>query len=243
MFARRYWPEGEAVGQQIYDGAEIQAGERPFTVVGVVGAVKQTDLTEPYSEGAIYFPGSMDPTGFDRLSLVVRTAQTPEASGPTLQRVVRGIAPELSVHDLRSMETRIADSLVARKSPAVLAGIIAGVALVLATIGTYGVLGFAVAQRRREIGVRMALGAMPNQIARQFLLLGLRLLFLGMLFGGMGAWMTGRAMESILFDVPPLHLATLTGAAIVMAVTSVGACLLPAFRASRLQPMEALRSE
>jgi ABC-type antimicrobial peptide transport system permease subunit len=113
---------------------------------------------------------------------------------------------------------------------------------VLATIGTYGVLGFAVAQRRREIGVRMALGAMPNQIVRQFLLLGLRLLFLGMCFGGMGAWMTGRAMESILFDVPPLHLATLTGTLIVIAFASIGACLLPALRASRLQPMEALLS-
>src|SRR2546430_5787678 len=107
------------------------------------------------------------------------------------------------------MNTRIADSLIARRSPALLAGIFAGVALLLAAIGTYGVLSYAVAQRRREIGIRMALGAQTRQIGAQFLSLGLRLLAAGTILGLIGAWLAGRAMQSDLFDVPTLHIATL----------------------------------
>src|ERR1700747_2482972 len=105
------------------------------------------------------------------------------------------------------MDTRIADSLIARRSPALLAGIFAGVALLLAAIGTYGVLGYAVAQHGREIGIRMALGVQRRQIGAQFLSLGLRLLAAGTMLGLIGAWLTGRAMHSVLFDVPALHVA------------------------------------
>jgi ABC-type antimicrobial peptide transport system permease subunit len=141
------------------------------------------------------------------------------------------------------MEVRIADSLVARRSPAPLTGIFAGVALLLAAIGTYGVVSFAVSQRRREIGVRIALGALPKQIANQFLSLGLRLLAGGTVLGVIGAGLAGRAMQSFLFDVPVLHLATLAGTAAIMTVVSLLACLLPTVRASRVDPMEALRDE
>ncbi|MEJ7617864.1 MAG: FtsX-like permease family protein, partial [Pyrinomonadaceae bacterium] len=99
---------------------------------------------------------------------------------------------------------RISDSLVARRSSALLIGLFAGVALLLTAVGTYGVLSYAVAQRRREIGIRMALGALPAQIGRQFLSLGLRLLALGTILGVIGAWLAGRAMQSILFGVPAL---------------------------------------
>ena len=114
------------------------------------------------------------------------------------------------------METRIADSLVARRSPALLAGLFSGIALLLTAIGTYGVLSYAVAQRRREIGLRMALGARPEQIRAQFLSLALRLLAAGTVLGVLGAWLTGRAMQAILFQVPPLHVATLAGAAAIL---------------------------
>jgi ABC-type antimicrobial peptide transport system permease subunit len=124
-----------------------------------------------------------------------------------------------------------------------LAGVFAGVALLLAAVGTYGVLSFAVAQRRHEIGVRMALGALPGQIGRQFLALGLRLLLVGTILGIFGAWLAGRALQSILFNVPPLHATTLAGTALTVGVVSLIACLLPALRASRVDPMEALRSE
>src|SRR3569832_2899029 len=100
------------------------------------------------------------------------------------------------------MELRISDSLVARRSPAMLAAIFALVALLLAAIGAYGVLAYAVTQRHREIGVRLALGASPRQIRRQFLLLGARLLAVGISLGLAGAWLAQRAMQAVLFGVP-----------------------------------------
>jgi ABC-type antimicrobial peptide transport system permease subunit len=157
--------------------------------------------------------------------------------------VVRKIEPELPINDLRTMETRIADTLIARRSPLLLAGIFAGVALLLAAIGTFGVLSFVVAQRRREIGVRMALGALSRQIGWQFLSLGLRLLLAGTILGAFGAWLAGRAMQSLLFNVPTLPIATLAGAALLLGIVSLMACLVPALRASRVDPLEALRCE
>ena len=125
------------------------------------------------------------------------------------------------------MDTRIADSLVARRSPALLAGLFSAIALLLTSIGTYGVLSYAVAQRRREIGVRMALGAQPGQIRIQFLSLSLRLLAAGTVLGLIGAWQAGRAMRSLLFQVPPLNVAVLAAAACVTA-SSVPRRLPPA---------------
>jgi ABC-type antimicrobial peptide transport system permease subunit len=243
IFSRRNWPAVNAVGQLVYDSAEVKEGDLPFTVIGVVGAVKQTELTEQRVDGAIYFPLRDHPLVADNLYVVVRTGQRPEAVRPALEKVVREIEPELPINDLRTMETRIADTLVMRRSPMLLASVFAVVALLLAAIGTYGVLSFALAQRRREIGVRMALGALPRQIGRQFLTLGLRLLLVGTILGLFGAWLAGRAMQSILFNVPPLHIATLLGTALILGAVSLVACLLPALRASRVDPMEALRHE
>ena len=106
-----------------------------------------------------------------------------------------------------------------------------------------GVLAYAVAQRRREIGVRMALGAVPKQIGNQFLSLGLRLLGAGTILGVIGAWLAGRAMQSILFDVPTLHAATLAGTIVIVTVVSLVASWLPARRTAKVDPMEALRCE
>ncbi len=240
-FARPYWPAGGAIGRRLFLGVTQGAEAEAFAVVGVVGAMKQAEVTEKGTPGAVYFPYQYRTVA--NFSAVVRTSQRPESFGLTLQQIVRGIDPELPVNDLRSMDVRIADSLVARRSPALLVAIFAGVALLLAGIGTYGVLAFAVAQRRREIGVRMALSALPKQIASQFLRLGLRLLTVGTLLGGFGSWLAGRAMQGVLFNVPPLPAATLVGTAGIMAAVSLLACLLPTFRASRIDPVEALRSE
>jgi len=112
-----------------------------------------------------------------------------------------------------------------------------------AAIGTYGVLSYAVAQRRREIGIRMALGAQRHQIGTQFLSLGLRLLAAGTILGLIGAWLAGRTMHSLLFDVPAVHFATLFGTALLMSSVSLVACLLPARRATLVDPVQALRAE
>jgi len=183
-FARRYWPHGGALGQRVFQGSDSDDAKL-FTIVGVVGAVKQAELTEPQGQGAVYLP-FMDSDGIN-IFVVTRTSQRPEAFAETLRKLVRATNSDLAIDNLRSMDTRIAESLIARRSPALLAGIFAGVALLLATIGTYGVLSYAVAQRTREIGIRMALGAQRGQIGTQFLSLGLRLLAAGTILGLMGA--------------------------------------------------------
>lgn len=238
--ARRYWPNGGALGQRIALGDEKDDAQL-FTVVGIVGAVKQAALTEAQGQGAVYLPYAYRDK--ESIFVVTRTSQRPEAFAETLRKLVRAAHPALAVDNIRSMDTRIADSLITRRSPALLAGIFAGVALLLAAIGTYGVLSYAVAQRRREIGIRMALGAQRKQIGTQFLSLGLRLLAAGTIVGLIGAWLAGRAMQSVLFDVPTLPIATFLGTALVMSIVSLIACLIPARRASRVDPMVALRTE
>ena len=237
-FARYYWPYASALGQRIFAGPEATNDAEAFTVVGVVGAVKQTALTDQAAQGAVYYPYALRTD--DSLFIVVRTNLQPESLGMALQKLVRQIDPELPVNDLRSMDTRVADSLVGQRSPALVASIFSLIAILLIAVGTYGVLSYAVAQRRREIGVRMALGARPGQIRSQFLALGLRLLAAGVILGTIGAWLTGRAMQTILFQVPPLHVGTLAAAAVIISVVSLVACLLPSRRAAQISPMEAL---
>lgn len=240
-FARYYWPHTSALGQQLFLGSELASDAQAFTVVGVVGAVKQAGLTDQTAQGAVYYPYSLRTD--DNLFIVVRANLVPQSMGLELQRLVRSIDPELPVHDLRSMDDRIAESLVAQRSPAWIGGIFSLIAVLLIAVGTYGVLSYAVAQRRREIGVRMALGARPDQIRGQFLALALRLLAGGTLLGSIGAWLAGRAMRTMLFQSPALPLATLAAAAAVIGAVSLAACLLPSRRAARISPMEALADQ
>src|SRR5947199_959659 len=240
--ARRYWPHGGALGQRIALGDEKDDAQL-FTVVGVVGAVKQAALTEAQGQGAAYLPYASDRDEHASIFVVTRTSQRPEAFAETLRKLVHAAHPLLVVDNIRSMDARIADSLITRRSPALLAAIFAGVALLLAAIGTYGVLSYAVAQRTREIGIRMALGAQREQIGTQFLSLGLRLLVARTFLGLLGAWLAGKAMQTVLFDVPPLHLAILLGTAAIMSAVSLVACLIPARRATMVNPVEALRAE
>ncbi|HEX4494269.1 MAG TPA: FtsX-like permease family protein, partial [Thermoanaerobaculia bacterium] len=231
-----------AIGQKVFEGGS--ASENPaeaYTIVGVVGPVKQAGLVEDEAQGAIYYPFGhrLDHT----LWMVVRTSLPPELLEDPLRKAVRKVDPELPVTDVRSMDTRIADSLVARRSPALLAGLFSAIAVLLTAIGTYGVLSYSVSHRRREIGLRMALGARPDQIRGQFFSLALRLLAAGMVLGLLGAWLMGKAMQSVLFQVPTFHVATLAGAAGLLGVVSLAACLLPSDRAARISPLEALAEE
>ena len=197
-----------ALGQHLFEGGDATTDAQAFTVVGVVGAVKQAGLTDQTAQGAIYYPYAL--SGDDRLFIVVRTGLRPESLGLALQKMVRRIDP-LPVNNLRSMDTRIADSLVEQRSPALLAAFFSLIAVLLIAVGTYGVLSYAVTQRRREIGVRMALGARPGQIRGQFLALALRLLAAGTVLGIIGAWLTGRAMRTLLFHVSSTHIPILAG--------------------------------
>jgi predicted permease len=238
-FARRYWPNGGVLGQRLAEGDETDDAKL-FTIVGVIGAVKQAALTEPHGQGAVYLPFYRENSYY---FVVARMSQRPEAFTETLRKLVHSADPDLAIGNIRSMETRVADSLIARRSPALLAGIFAGVALLLASIGTYGVLSYAVAQRTREIGIRMAVGAQREQIRAQFLKIGLRLLITGTMIGLIAAALSGRALQSILYDVPALDPATFVATGAIMAVVCLVASWLPARRASRTDPMEALRPD
>ena len=240
-FARYYWPHASPLGQRLFEGGEAAPDAQAFTVVGVVGAVKQAGLTDRTAQGAVYYPYALRTD--DRLFIVVRASLPPELLGPALQKLVRQIDPELPVNDLLSMNSRIADSMVAQRTPAMLASIFSVIALLLIAVGTYGALSYAVAQRSREIGVRIALGARPDQIRGQFLALALRLLAAGTALGLLGVWLTGRAMQTLLFEVPALHVATVASAAGIIGAVSLVACLLPSRRAARISPMAALADQ
>lgn len=240
-FARRNWPQGDALGQKLFQGSSEGPDAEAFTVVGVVGVVKQAGLTDEQAVGAVYYP--LRHHADNQLFVAVRTNLAPEVFAATLRRVVRAVDADLPIEEVRSMAARVSDSLLARRSPALLAGAFAFTALLLTAVGTYGVLSYAVAQRHREISVRLAIGARPEQIRGQFLRLGLRLLARGVGLGLLGAILAGQTMRSLLFGVPELHPPTLAITAGVLGLVSLAACLLPAHRASQVDPAHALRAE
>jgi predicted permease len=240
-FAHYYWPNSSALGHRLFQGSEAGSDAQAFTVVGVVGSIKQSGLTDDAAQGAVYYPYIYRPES--NVFVAVRGSVQPASLQTAFGKAARRIDPELAVADIQTMDDRIAESLVAQRSPAVLGGTFSGIALLLIAIGTYGVLSYAVAQRRREIGVRMALGARPEQIGGHFLWLALRLLAAGTIIGMTGAWITGQAMRSVLFHVPAHSPAILTGSAAVIAAISLFACLLPARRAARISPIQALADQ
>jgi len=241
-FAHRHWPRGGALGHRIVlpeDPGHAEAEREYFTIVGVVGSVKKDDLADQGMRGALYLP-IRDPAD---LVIAIRTQQPPETATSALRAAVRQIDPGIPVTEIKTMGSRIRDSVSSRRIPFLLAGIFSGIALLLAAVGIYGVLAYSVAQRRREIGVRLALGAQPEQILRQFLGLGFRLLAIGLPLGLIGAAMAGRAMAGLLFGIGPANPFVLAGTAAVLAAVAVLACLLPARRAALVSPAEALRSD
>lgn len=239
-FARRYWPKQSALGHRLVNGPTFSE-DQACTIVGVVGSVKQNDLSDKNAQGMIYYPYTIYSS--NSVSVVVRTSLPPSALAPVLKKAVLAIDPELPVDDVKAMQVRIDDSLVVRRSPAILAGIFAGVALLLAAVGTYGVLAYAVGERRREIGVRMALGALPGQILLQFVGLGARLLAAGLVVGVIGAWLVGRAMQSELYGVTAIHAGVFAATAGVMIAVVLLAVYVPSRRAAQVSPLEAIRDD
>jgi len=237
--ARWYWPDADVIGRRFCTDPSVFNPEVAYTVVGVVGSVKQQELAETAKLGAVYLPY----TEFPNFQVVARLSASSALMGSTLQRIVRQLDPGLPLIDFKPMQTRIDDSLVTRRSPAILAAVFAGVALLLAGIGVYGVLAYAVSQRRREVAVRMACGATPGLIGRQFLTLGAKLLALGIAVGCFGAWTAGRAMQRFLVEVPSFHISTSVATVFAISLVTLLAALLPARRATQIHPMEALRHE
>ncbi|HEY1765986.1 MAG TPA: ABC transporter permease [Opitutaceae bacterium] len=239
-FAHRHWPTGSAIGERFYEGLPGKNPAEAFTIVGVVGSVKQDSLTEDRALDSIYFPFALQASN---VALVARAGMSPDVLAVSLRTSVQDIDGDLPIHDLVTMDTRVSNSLVARRSPLLLCGVFALVSLLLAGIGTYGVLAYAVAERHKEIGIRIALGARPAEITRLFLYLGLRQLAIGGALGIIGAAALLRLLDNFLFGVPSFPFTTLLSTSLILALVSLAACLIPSRRAANISPMEAMRSD
>ncbi|MBN2183587.1 MAG: ABC transporter permease [Sedimentisphaerales bacterium] len=239
VFARRYWPNDDPVGYRVTKGPVFDE-TKAFRIVGIVGQIKQ-DKLEENALGAVYFPYRYDAIG--NIYVIIRSSLASAVIASSVREAVHNLDPEIPFDDIRTMQARIDSTLIQRRSPALLSAIFATVALLLTAIGTYGVVAYVVTQRSREIGVRMALGALPHQVLVQYFWVGAKLLFFGLAIGVPCAWLIGRVMKNFLFGVGAIHAGVLVITVSIMILVVLLACLIPARRAAKTDPMEALRYE
>jgi predicted permease len=234
-FAQLYWPGLDPLGRR------VRAGDGPWLrVVGVAGDVQHYGVGEQMRPG-VYLP--LTASAPASTALVLRTAIEPLSALPAVRRVVRGMDPTLPLHRITTLEAALNRSLAVRRTAATLFALFAGVALVLAAGGAFGVVSYGVARRRRELGVRLALGARRGQILGLVLGQGAALAALGSALGLLVAAGLGRGLESLLFGVEARDPRVLVAVSALLLGTALLANLLPAWRASRLQPMRALRDD
>jgi putative ABC transport system permease protein len=238
-FVRRYFPAGDALGKRLTLG--MSPGGDAYTIVGVVGSVKHFDLTAPATQPTYYF--DLGARASDSVFLVVRARAISADLVDALRAAVRSVDPEQPLFDISLLDARIASSLTGRRVPLQLIGLFAGCALLLAAVGIYAVLAFAVQQRTAEIGLRMAIGADAARVRREVLAGGSRLAAIGIGAGLLGALAAGFLLRSRLFGVAPVDARSLAAVTLVLAATALAACWLPARRAARLDPIVALRHE
>jgi len=222
-------------------GLEENEEDYLYTIVGVVGTIKQNDLTESEHVGAYYFTYKQLPPGF--LTLTVRAAVKPLTLTGPIRSVLAGIDPDLPFYYPQTLEERVAESLVVRRTPMLLLMIFAAVALFLAAVGIYGVLAYTVTQRTRELGIRVAVGSSPRRLFALVVTQGLRVISLGLVIGTVGSLLLVRLIRSLLFGVQPTDPLVLTSVAAILAAVGITACLLPARRATRIDPVVALSNE
>jgi predicted permease len=234
--AKKFWGDGDPIGHTLRRSADPRIA---FTVVGVVGDVRSTALTQ--ESPALYYP--MAVRVWPLMDVVVRTNGSAEAALPAIREKVRELDAELALANVRTMEQWLSNSAAQPRLNTLLLGIFAFVALVIASIGIYGVLAYSVSQRTGEIGVRMALGATPRGVLRLVIGEGMKLALVGVGAGLLGGLALGRAVSSLVFGVPVRDPLTFTGVAVVLACVALAACAIPAFRASRVDPIVALRYE
>jgi len=245
-FADTLWRGLDPIGKRVKPCCNDQPPW--FTVVGVAKDVKQggvaqetgTELYMSVQQVARPAPG----LGFAPLNhVVLRTTLTPAALSQTIERTIREqLDPLVPVVRLRHMETVLAESIQRPRFLAQLLGVFAGLALLLAAVGTYGVVSSMVAERRSEIGIRMALGANRSSVLVHVMREGLLLTGVGVVVGLAGAFGLNRLIASLLFGVRPTDVSTVAGVAAAMFLVAAVACVLPAWRASRLDPSAVLRA-
>jgi putative ABC transport system permease protein len=235
--AAQYWPGEDPIGKRVKTGRP----QNPwYTIVGVVGHVKHSQLNAE-SKGALYHLYSQK--GAFMITIVARTSNDPEQLAGVVQREVSAIDKDTPVYEVKTMNERLMDSVTPQRLAAYLAPVFAGVALLLAVLGIYGVMSYSVGQRTQEIGVRMALGARAGDVLKQFVWQGLKLAFAGAALGMLGALALTRLLSNLLFEVSASDPLTFASGPPLLVSVALLACYIPARRASRVDPMMALRCD
>jgi predicted permease len=239
-FVDRYWPGQDGIGKQFRHRNQVR------TIVGIVGEVRVRGL-ERSSEPQMYLPAQQAdeqmPANFDPKDLVVRHSGPAETLIAAIRQIVRSADPEQPISDVRPLEAVLAGDTATRRAQLQVLGVLAVVAVLLSGVGIYGLLAYMVAQRAREIGVRLALGAEPAQVGRMIFSDGMRLALFGIVPGVLGAYAVGRWMSTLLFGVSPADPATFIAAITVAVAIALAGSLLPALRAVRVTPMSVLKVE
>ena len=232
----RYFKDKDPIGQQITGGGP---GSTPSTIVGVVGTINSIDLGEPVAKERIYYP--MTQTPVRSLALVIKSGIDPQSLAGPLRAAVQAVDPQQPLADVRTLDQWIGRSLQTRRVPTLLLAVFGSVALLLAGIGIYGVLAFAVTQRVREFAIRQALGAERGVILRMVLQQGARTAAIGVALGLAGAMAMTRFLQSQLFLVGARDLAVYAGVTVTLLAVALVACYLPARGTTRIDPVAALR--
>jgi putative ABC transport system permease protein len=242
--AKRFWPRQDPIGQRIWVGKPMgpaNAEPAPREIVGIVSDIHEMTLAEP-PVPTMYMPYAQRPQE-DEAFFVLRTLQTPLASLPNVRRAMRGVDAGLPLAEIRTMEQVLSTSLADWRFHAILLGAFGSLALLISTIGIYGVISYSVAQRTHEMGVRMALGATRGDVLKLVVGQGLRLALAGIAIGLVGALALTRFLASLLFEVKPTDPLTFVSVCLILTGVAVLASYLPARRATKVDPMVALRYE
>jgi predicted permease len=239
--ARRLWPHESAIGNRLKPGF---AHDSWYRVVGVVGNVKMESLGEE-SPPALYLPYEQAPATFmmEDVTLVLRTSLRPLSIAAAAAHAINSVDPELPVFDVTPMDQLVSKSVSEPRFDAMLLAIFAALALILAGVGIYGVMSYAVAQHTHEIGIRMALGARSFGVLRMVLGEGLRLALIGLATGLAGAVLLSRLLSTLLYGVRPTDPLTFVTVSSILAGVALLACYIPARRATKVDPLVALRHE
>jgi putative ABC transport system permease protein len=211
-----------------------------MTIIGVIKNVKQTDWTET-PDDEIYLPHAQSDANFSFMTVVMRAYGDPLALRKPVEEQVRSLDKDVPIAHVQSMQQVIADKLWRGRLAMTLLGLFATVAVSLAALGIYGAISYSVSQRIGEIGIRMALGAASGDVLRMVLLQGLAVAGIGVTFGLFGAWMLTRTLGSLLYGVTATDPVTFVAVPVLLTLLSAVACCLPALRASKIDPVTALK--
>jgi len=246
--ARHFWPNRDPIGQRMFrprnpeELAHPDVNTRWYRVVGVVRSVRMEDLAGAKgASGAYYFPYAQNPSR--DYTLAVRTAGETGAMARAVRTAVARIDPELALFDVKTMNERAAHSMSSRRTSLMLALAFGGLALFLSAIGTYGVLAYLVAQRRREIAIRVALGSTGAGVVTLVLRQGLVLVAIGLAAGFVGAAGLQKVVASQLYGVRPLDPLVISAVTVLLGTIALAACAVPAWRAARMDPVAVLKEE